>query len=427
MPNFETVWINYAGFAFLAVLSFYVLVHLFRGWRQDALIRDSFRTEGDRLRSQINRLMAEERLVQSQKELSWSGWRKFQVAQKKPEGGDICSFYLSPHDGRPLPPFNPGQFLTFQLHVPGQNKPVIRCYSLSDSPHHEDYYRVSIKRVPPPRDKPDVPPGLSSNFFHDQVNEGDILDIKAPGGAFYLDMAKTSPIVLIGGGIGLTPVLSMINAITEAGSHREVHFFYGLRNSREHVFKEHLREIDRNFENVHMHICYSAPLDSDKEGEDYHHKGRVGVDLFKQVLPSSNYDFYMCGPPPMMTSVTEGLAEWGVPDKNVHFEAFGPASAKRTAPPKEATTASAAGAITVTFARAGKSVAWNPEIGALLDFAEDNGVDIEFGCRAGNCGTCKTAIKSGDIGYLHDPGDPPEAGSCLTCIAVPKSDITLDA
>lgn len=423
----ETIWINWAGFAFLVILSFYVLSYLFRGWRQDALVKESFRSEGARLRAQIDRLMAEERFVQQQKELSWSGWRKFEVKKKNPEGGDICSFYLSPHDGRPLPPFNPGQFLTFQLHVPGQSKPIIRCYSLSDSPHHEDYYRVSIKRVPPPRDKPDVPPGLSSNHFHDNVNEGDILDVKAPGGAFFLDMSKSSPVVLIGGGVGLTPVLSMVNAITEVGSQRETHFFYGLRNSREHVFKEHLEEIDRNFENVHMHICYSKPLETDVAGKDFQHEGRVGADLFKEVLPSNNYDYYMCGPPPMMTTVTEGLDEWGVPEKNVHFEAFGPASAKKKAPAKDAPAAAAGPAITVNFAKSGKSLPWNADVGALLDFAEDNGVDIEFGCRAGNCGTCITAIKSGDVDYLNDPGEPPEAGSCLACIAVPKSDLTLDA
>ena len=96
----------------------------------------------------------------------------------------VCSFHLAPADGEPLPPFKPGQYLTFKLSVdePGreQCKTVVRCYSLSDRPR-SDYYRVSIKRVPPPRDVPDAPPGKVSNFFHDNVQEGDIVDCLAPG------------------------------------------------------------------------------------------------------------------------------------------------------------------------------------------------------------------------------------------------------
>ena len=101
----------------------------------------------------------------------WNGWRKFLVARKVMECDDICSFHLSPHDKKALPGFLPGQYLTFNLDIPGQTKPVVRCYSLSDSPRPENY-RVTIKRIPP-RDK-DKPPGLASTFFYDQVNEGDM-------------------------------------------------------------------------------------------------------------------------------------------------------------------------------------------------------------------------------------------------------------
>ena len=418
--------INYAGVAFLVALILYMLVLIIRALGEGRLASVGAAAEGERLRAQIDLVMAEHRYTRDLKELSWQGWRKFEVARKDPEGGDICSFYLAPHDHRPLPPFNPGQFLTFQLNVPGQRKPVIRCYSLSDSPGIPENYRVSIKRVPPPRKKPDVPPGVSSNFFHDNINEGDILDLKAPGGAFYLDMSKNTPVVLIGGGIGLTPVLSMVNAIIRAGSRREVHFFYGVRNGAEHIMKDHLKEIDRENPNIHMHICYSNAKDDEVEGADYQHAGRVSVDLFKEVLESNNYDYYMCGPPPMMTSLTEGLEEWGVSDANVHFEAFGPASAKKTAPPAAAEAAAGA-SITVTFDKSGVSVPWTGESGSLLDLAEDNDVTMDSGCRAGNCGTCVTAIKSGDVTYLHEPGEMPDGGSCLSCITVPKGDITLDA
>ncbi len=120
------------------------------------------------------------------------------------ETGDICSFYLEPHDRRPLPSFMPGQYLTFRLNIPGQAKPVIRCYSLSDGPKAE-YFRVTIKKVGPPPGKADGKPGLVSSHFHDQIEQGDIVDVKAPGGQFFLDPAEDTPAVLIGGGIGLTP------------------------------------------------------------------------------------------------------------------------------------------------------------------------------------------------------------------------------
>ena len=277
---------------------------------------------------------------------------------------------------------------------------------------------------------PDVPPGLSSNHFHNNVNEGDIIDIKAPGGHFFMDTTKQTPVVLIGGGIGLTPVLSMLNQIVESGSKRETWFFYGVRDSNEHVMKEHLEQIARENENVRLCICYSRPKDTDVEGKDYQYAERVSVDLFKRILPSNNYDFYMCGPPPMMNTVVPDLEAWGVPEKHVHFEAFGPATVKKTKTKenKEATEASSASAgVQITFAKSGKTLDWDPDIGSILDFAEENDIDIDFGCRAGNCGTCITAIKDGEVDYLNEPGAEPEAGSCLACISVPKGNLSIDA
>jgi len=421
--------INIIAIAFLAVLTGTMMLAGFGNLRRETVAARSATLGEKILEAEIGRIMDRRRFETEAEELSWNGFRKFEISRKVPEGGGICSFYFSPHDGKPLPPFNPGQYLTFQLDIPGQKKQVIRCYSLSDSPNHPDYYRCSIKAVPPPRDT-DHPPGLSSNFFHDSVNEGDIIDIKAPGGHFYLDTTKQTPIVLIGGGIGLTPVLSMLNDIVETGSKRETWFFYGVRNSKEAVMAEHLKRIDQENENVHMCICYSKPDEGDKEGEDYAYAERVSVELFKKVLPSNNYDFYMCGPPPMMNTVVPDLEAWDVPEKNIHFEAFGPATVKKTKTEanKEATEASQSSAgVQVTFAKSGKTVDWNPDVGAILDFAEENDVDIDFGCRAGNCGTCITAIKDGDVEYLNPPGAEPESGSCLACISVPKGNLTLDA
>jgi len=318
----------------------------------------------------------------------------------------------------------PGQFLTFQIPVPTQPHPVIRCYSLSDSPFHPERYRVSIKRVLAPRDNPSSPPGLISNYFHDSLNENDIVDVKAPSGHFHLSMAKKFPVVLLAGGVGITPLLSMLNAITEMGSQREVWFFLGVRNKKDHVMKEHLEMVARENENVRLRVFYSAPGETDVLDEDYHVKGRVNVENLKTILPSSNFDYYICAPPPMVKDLRKDLADWGVPKKNIHFEAFGPATVKGC----KAEPGKASGVkINIQFEKSGKTLVWDSKSESLLDFAELNGISIDSGCRAGNCGTCLTAIKHGKVELVGEPGSEPEAGSCLTCISIPKEDLTLDA
>ncbi|MFQ5785581.1 MAG: 2Fe-2S iron-sulfur cluster-binding protein [Alphaproteobacteria bacterium] len=371
-------------------------------------------------------LLQSDRADRERSELSWNGNRKFYIDRKVEEAKDICSFYLKPHDDKPLAPFLPGQYLTFQLKIPGQAKPLVRCYSLSDTPTNLDHYRVTIKRLDPPPKKPDAPPGLSSNYFHRELKEGAILDVRAPAGHFHLDQTAEKPVVLIGGGVGLTPVWSMLNTICALGSRRETWFFYGVTNRTDHAMYERMKEIRRDHDNVRIVVCYSRPTESCTQGSDYDHQGFVSVELFRKLLPSNNYEFYICGPPPMMQAVTNDLKEWGVPDGDVHFEAFGPATIKRTSPAKPAQDAAASDGIEVVFARSDKILTWKPERGSLLDFAEENGISIDYGCRAGNCGTCVTAVKEGEVTYLSEPGAEPDKGSCLTCIAVPRSRLVLD-
>src|ERR1043166_1386625 len=225
-----------------------------------------------------------------QAQLFWNGYRKFRVRKKVWQAADIHSFELTPHDGRPLPPFKPGQYLTFQLNIPGAAKPVVRCYSLSDSPNRPDYYRVTIKKEKAPPDRADLPPGIASSFFTDAIKEDDILDVEAPTGHFFLDLAKPNPIVLIGGGIGVTPLLCMAHAVAESGSKREVWFFFGVRNMEECSHKDELIKLAEKNENIHVHICASKPAPNDVKGRDYQHEGRVSVELFKKLLPSNNFE-----------------------------------------------------------------------------------------------------------------------------------------
>lgn len=366
------------------------------------------------------------RIQREQAQHSWNGTRKFEVQKKQYEADDQCSFYLVPHDGKPLPLFQPGQYLTFKLNVADRDKPVIRCYSLSDGPS-EKYYRVTIKRVPAPRDK-DVPPGVGSNFFHDHVHEGDILDVQAPRGDFFLKPEERTPVVLIGGGIGVTPMMSMVARISEVNPNREVWFFYGLRSSSDHAFKARLEELAEQNDNLRLCVCYSRPGEKDIEGKDYQFAERVTVDLFKRVLPSNNYEFYICGPPPMMATLPQALEEWGVPSSRIFMEAFGPASAPKKKKPAASTeeSANSGPALKVKFSRTGKEVAWSDNWDSLLELAEEQGVQIDSGCRAGNCGTCEVALLEGKVSCVQAGAEIAD-GSCLACISVPDGPVVLDA
>lgn len=383
-------------------------------------------TERDLLKARIEQLAEPIARIQSDVgEFAWSGYRKFVLKGKVLEAEDICSFYLTPHDGQPLPSFLPGQYLTFQAHIPGVDKAITRCYSLSDSPLNPDYYRITVKRIPPARGDPQGKYGLVSTFLQHSVETDNLIDVKAPAGHFFLDTNQRGPVVLVGGGIGLTPVLSMLNYITATGSTRETWLFYGVQNGAHHVQKEYLRQIAAEHENVRLHICYSQPRDQDVLGEDYDHAARVNVDLLKRLLPSSNYNYYTCGPAAMMDQITHDLKEWGVPKDHIHYEAFGPATVKSVS--KASPEAATSSAVEVSFSRTGKTLIWDGTHPSLLDFAEANGIVIDSGCRAGNCGTCLTAIRSGKVDYLSQPGASVEEGSCLACIAVPKSTLNLDA
>lgn len=356
---------------------------------------------------------------------AWSGFRKFMLVGKVLEADDICSFYFAPHDGQALPPYLPGQYLTFQIPTQDSDRPVVRCYSLSDSPTHPDYYRVTVKRIREHKAIEGSHDGVVSTHFHRQVLPDDLIDVKAPSGHFHLNLEEQGPVVLTGGGIGLTPVLSMLNYIVASGSKRETWFFYGVTHGGEHAMKEHLATIAAEHDNVKLHICYSRPRPYDRQGIDYDHAERVSVDLFKRLLPSNNYDFYTCGPAPMMDQITGDLTDWGIPKNRIHFEAFGAATVKRVG--KDITPAANAPPMQVEFARTGNTLVWDNSSTSLLEFAEASGIPMDSGCRAGNCGACLTAIRSGTVEYLSEPGAVVEDGSCLTCISVPKGHLVLDA
>ena len=366
-------------------------------------------------------------------DLAWQGWREFRVVQRSLEDAarTQCSFYLQPIDGQSLPAFRPGQFLTFSLELAGgavdgaeAARTITRCYSLSDGPNPA-HYRVTIKRVPAPLDHTEVLPGLSSNHFHDHVRVGDVLRVKAPSGHFFIDPDPAVPAVLIGGGIGITPMMSMLRWCIANQPQRSVHLFYGLRNSDEHAFKSQLEEVAAAHPALKLHVIYSRPTAADVLGRDYQHTGHVDIELLRRTLPHGRHQFYVCGPPAMMQTLVPALAEWDVPVADIHYEAFGPASVKL--PGAEVAAPHEVSGVEVKFQRSGRTLTWSASDASLLDFAERHGIAVESGCRSGGCGSCETRLLDGSVAYEHTPDHDVAQGHCLLCVGRPTTSLVLEA
>jgi hypothetical protein len=344
-----------------------------------------------------------------------------------------CSFHLEPVDGQPLPDFRPGQFLTFALDV-GQGaadaaepeRALTRCYSLSDRPEAA-HYRVTIKRVPAPADHPGYAPGRASGHFHDRVQVGDVLRVKAPAGHFFIDPDPQVPAVLIAGGIGITPMMSMLRWCLDRQAQRTLHLYYGLRNGREQAFKGALEAMAASHPSLHLNIAYSRPDASDVQGRDYQHAGHVDIELLRRTLPQGRHQFYVCGPPAMMDALVPALAAWGVPVADIHHEAFGPASVRLPGVSDADAAAPATADVEVRFRRSGRSVTWDRQDASLLDFAERHGIEVESGCRSGGCGSCETRLLEGTVTYDHAPDHDVAPGHCLLCVGRPTSPLVLEA
>ena len=348
----------------------------------------------------------------------WKNWRNFVVVRKVQESEEITSFYLKPEDEGEIPNFQPGQFLTIKLEISGQDKPVIRTYSLSDYPEPCEYYRLSIKREPAPKDL-DVPPGIASNFMHDRIQEGSIIPAKPPSGKFILDVQKSIPAVLISNGVGITPMISMAKAATRLNPNRPIWFVHGVRDSRFHAFRDEVMEIGQHNPNLNVHYRYSRPNPED-EGK-YHSIGYVDAALIKQLVVQEA-EYFLCGSPSFMESIMEGLKESGVPNSQVFFEAFG--KPMKVASDKQAPTTTVGEKVKeaeILFAKSGQTIIWKEGDGSILEFAEANDINPPFSCRAGICGTCMCQIHAGEVNYQKEASAEIDQGSVLICISQPGS------
>lgn len=240
--------------------------------------------------------------------------RSLRVVEKLRESDDVTSLIFESRDGGPLAEFSAGQHLPLEVEIPGQSLVASRTYSLSNAPG-EGRYRITVKRDPR---------GLVSSHLHDRVDAGDILDARAPAGAFVLHETGDRPVVLVSAGVGLTPLVSMLHALVASGAERRVWFVHGARDGRHHPLAEEVRGLAGSTPGVALHVAYSRPLPEDEAGGRFDTRGRIDGVLLESLVPGLEGDFYLCGPAGFMASVQDDLEVRGVATERIHTESFGP-------------------------------------------------------------------------------------------------------
>lgn len=245
----------------------------------------------------------------------WNGWRDFRVERRERESEVITSFVLRPADGGGVLRHRPGQYLTFQLAIPGHG-PLKRNYSISSAPD-DQRYRISVKREPG---------GLASNWLHDGAEPGTVLSVAAPAGDFALGDAPERPVVLLSGGVGLTPMVSMLETIAARHPGLRTHFVHGALDGGTHAMGARVREIAAGSGGtISTHIVYERPRAEDRHGRDHDAAGLIDLDWLRRHTPLTEADYYLCGPKQFLRVFARGLAEAGVPAARIHYEFFGPA------------------------------------------------------------------------------------------------------
>ncbi|KAG8409389.1 Nitric oxide oxidoreductase [Metarhizium acridum] len=249
----------------------------------------------------------------------WKGWRKFFVSDKVQESDEIISFYLTPVDRDALPTYKPGQFVTVRCFVPELASYQPRQYSLSDVPNGKSF-RISVKKAAASDTRP---AGRVSNVLHEDLPAGAELDVSMPFGDFVLDVNATTPVVLMSGGVGLTPMMAMLKTLVDQASWRKVVFVHAVRNGRVHAMKAALSEIVANNPQVRRAVFYEEVTDQNQQGFDYDFVGRVELSKIKDMVLLPGADFYICGPLPFMKAQSKALMLMGVDEERVHMELFG--------------------------------------------------------------------------------------------------------
>jgi ferredoxin-NADP reductase len=298
---------------------------------------------------------------------------------------------------------------------------VLRNYSLSGAPGQGDY-RISVKRETK---------GAGSTFIHTRLKAGDSIEVSAPRGNFTLQPGD-GPVVLLGAGIGVTPLLAMLHELRLRRSARPVWWLYGARNRDEHPLAEEARRLLTELPDCRRYIAYSSPGPGDKPGDDFDVAGHLDIAALERLGIPRESDFYLCGPAGFLNAFQEGLRGWGVERQRIHSETFGPgetlapgviaARGKRaeTRRPLQGTGPQ------VSFVRSGVTASWDSEFSSLLEFAEAFDIPVKWACRTGVCHTCECSIIGGEVDYSPEPVDPPALGNVLICCSRPRADVQVD-
>jgi ferredoxin-NADP reductase len=345
----------------------------------------------------------------------WSG--ELVVARIIDETPDVKTFRLASPDGGPLPfAYEAGQYLNLALTIDGTR--VNRSYTIASSPTRGGHCEISVKRAPD---------GYGSRHLHGTWREGDRVAVSAPAGAFTFVPGEARRVVLIAGGIGITPLLSMIRSLTDRCWAGDIFLLYAVRTVADIAFRDELEWLARRHPNLHVRIVVSRDPDTPWSGA----RGSITRELIAGFVPElTRGPVYLCGPAPMMTAMREILVGMGVPDAEVLQEAF------VSRPAIEADAAAAAGpagepdpSASIAFRRTGRGVGAAGDR-TVLEAAEDAGVAIASECRSGICGQCKTKLVTGEVAMeIQDALSASERanGLILACQARPLCPIEVDA
>jgi ferredoxin-NADP reductase len=344
----------------------------------------------------------------------WTGLAGFHVTALNYVADDVLEVTLAAQDGRRLPDYRPGQHITLEVDLDGDTT-LTRSYSLvGPAREHERHtFRIAVRRQIGRTEHGDEWIGAFSGHLHTQICVGDALRVGGPSGNFVIPERSPQPVVLFAGGIGITPFLSYLESLKGADDMPEVQLHYANRNGRTTAYGERLQELARGLPRLSVTYYYNEPLPTDIGAHE-----ALDAHVVSDELIQARARFYMCGPPGMMDSLRDGLTARGVPSFDIFHEIF-------RSPP--VVNLAESGPFDVRFAQSDNLTAtWTPKGGTLLSFAEKQGLTLPSGCRVGQCESCAVKVVSGQVRHLHgvEPDDP---SVCLTCQAIPTSDLVLEA